>query len=82
MNNTPLTVDEYEKLFTMLDLLLSRNLERLLNHGAILTENGDDERISSSQRKIHQYRENIRREQEKIQRIRKWLQHKRAINSH
>jgi len=80
MNNEPLTVDEHDKLFQMLELV-SQNIERLLNQGVMLTE-GDDEQISSSQRKIHQYRENIRREQEKIQRIRKWLRHKREVNRH
>jgi hypothetical protein len=80
MNTTPLSPDEYDKLFTMLELISSRistNIARLLNQGVVMDESLDDERIHSSQRKIEKYRQSVGRERDRLKRIRDYLHRKK-----
>lgn len=79
-NQQPLTLDEYEKLFQLLELL-SLRIEQLLNQGvAALNESLDDEQIHSSQRKIEAYREKAAKEKLRLRKVREYVRRKKLLN--
>lgn len=80
MNQQPLTIDEYERLFRVLDLM-SKNIDRLLTQGvAVMNESLDAELMDSSQRKIQNYRTKIQREQDRLRKLRDYLRRKKGLN--
>ena len=78
-NDNPLSVLEYERLFKLLHLV-SNNVERLLNYGTTMNEGSNDQQLQSAQDKIETYRDRIRKEQERIQRIRAFIAHRKQID--
>jgi hypothetical protein len=78
MNRTPLSQDEYIKLFRALELI-SANVARLLTAG-VVEESLDDGQIQSSQRKIEKHRESIHREQDRIRKLRDYIRRKKQID--
>lgn len=79
-NNDPLTPEEFEKLLHALDLTC-RNVLRLLNQGIIVAESLDDERITSSRRKMDRYRDQLRKEQLRVKRIQSIAKRRRAAQT-
>lgn len=78
MNNSePLTIDEYQKLFKILELV-SLNIERLLNSG-VLSESSDDEQINQSQERIDDFKKKIQKEKGVVQKLRAYLKHRKEI---
>ena len=79
MNTTPLSPDEYDKLFRMLELV-SQNIERLVNQGIAMTEGIDSQEIQSSQKRIETYRSRMEKERQRIHRIRDYARHRNKVN--
>jgi uncharacterized protein YfkK (UPF0435 family) len=75
--NDPLTPEEFEKLLHALDLTC-RNVLRLLNQGIIVAESLDDERITSSRKRMDRYRSQLRKEQLRVKRIQSIAKRRRA----
>ncbi len=81
MNQNPLSPDEYEKLFKVLELV-AQNIERLLNQGITMTEGMDSQEIQSSQKRIDTYRSRMEKERQRIRRIRDYARHKNRTHQH
>ena len=79
MNTNPLTPDEYDNLFKLLDLI-AHNISRLLNSGMVLAESSSDEGIETSRRRIEDYKKRIQKERDRVQTIRTYIQHKKEID--
>ena len=78
--NEPLTPEEFEKLLHALDLTC-RNVLRLLDQGIILAESLDDERITSSRKKMDRFRDQLRKEQLRVKRIQSVAKRRRAAQT-
>jgi len=78
MNENPLSPEEYEKLFKLLDLV-SQNVERLINYGFTMSEGFSNQEIQSCENRIDTYRNRIQKEQQRIRRIRDILRHRSQI---
>jgi predicted P-loop ATPase/GTPase len=76
----PLTTEEIESMVRVLDILC-QNINRLLNQGLMVVESFDDELITSSRRTIDRYRDGIRHEQKRIQRLQSILKRRRDMES-
>lgn len=82
----PLTSDEYAKLLKVLEYIatsVATSIDRLLTQGVMeMDESLDDERVATSQKKIESYRNAVRKEQERIRKLRDHLRHKKSLNKH
>ena len=76
----PLTTEEIESMVRVLDILC-QNIHRLLKQGLTVVESFDDELITSSRRTIDRYRDGIRHEQKRIQRLQSILKRRRDMES-
>jgi hypothetical protein len=80
----PLTPDEYAKLLTVLSFVatsLASSIDRLLTQGVMeMDESLDDGRVAASQKKIESCRNAVRKEQERLKKLRDHLRHKREFN--
>ena len=79
INDSPLTPDEYEKLFKALELV-AQNIERLVNQGITMTEGMDSQEIQSSQKRIETFRSRMEKERQRIHRIRDYARHRNEVN--
>lgn len=77
MRNDPLTEEELEKLFKILEAICFK-LMRLFNQGAVLDETFNDERIGNGREKIENWRIKIAKEQSRIRKLQDYLKKRRA----